>query len=260
MFGRFLRRREPPLFTILLPIHRPPDLLPFALESVRTQSEQRFELFILCDGAPDETVAEARRLARQDRRISVRAFPKGARHGEAHRDTILREESRGAMICQIADDDLWFPDHLEEMAKLLANADFGNLIQVQVGTRGRFEALRDDLALPETRERMLTEKYNFFGPTTCGYRRSAYDRLEPGWSPAPEDIWTDLYMWRKFLRRDDIRMATRHQPGALCFPTPQRRAWPMAKRCAENREYLARLRDSASLHALRTEIDSNRKA
>jgi glycosyltransferase involved in cell wall biosynthesis len=227
---------------------------------VCAQSEQRFELFILCDGAPDETVAAARRLARQDRRINVRAFPKGERHGEAHRDTILREECRGTMICQIADDDLWFPDHLEQMAELLADSDFGNLIQVHVEPDGRFTPLCDDLALPGTRERMLSEKYNFFGPTTCGYRRTAYDLLERGWSPAPEDIWTDLCMWRKFLDRDDIRAATRRRLGALCFPTPQRRTWPMAKRCAENRKYLDMLHDSASLDALRTEIENNRKA
>lgn len=40
-----------PRFTILLPIHRPPVLPRYAVETVLGQSESDRELFITCDGA-----------------------------------------------------------------------------------------------------------------------------------------------------------------------------------------------------------------
>ena len=65
-----------PLFTIILAIHRPPLLLPFAVESVLRQTVQDFELFIVCDGAPEETVKLAETYAAADDRIKVYPFPK----------------------------------------------------------------------------------------------------------------------------------------------------------------------------------------
>lgn len=234
---------DPPQFSILLPIHRPPHLLPFAVESVLAQNDRSFELFILCDGAPQETVDRAEQLAKTDDRIHVRAFPKGERHGELYRAQIVEEESRGEYICQIADDDLWMPDFLSQMRRLLDEADFGNLLQVNCRINGRFHTYGFDLTIPKVRRKMLRERFNFFGPSVCGYRRTTYDRLETGWSPAPEDIWTDLHMWRKFLRLPDIRLATRHAIGAITMRTPPRLDMSAEERAAENRELLSRIRN-----------------
>ncbi|WP_299324156.1 glycosyltransferase [Parasphingopyxis sp.] len=232
-----------PVFTILLPIHRPPHMLPIAVESVLAQHEQSFELFILCDGAPAATVTKAEELAQTDARIAVRAFPKGERHGEAYRGQIIEQESRGRFICQIADDDMWMPDFLAQMRRLLAHADFGNLLQVLAEPDGRFLTYGFDLGHEKTRTRMLEKRFNFFGPSACGYRRTAYHRLEEGWSPAPEDIWTDLFMWRKFLRLDGIRCATRHEIGVITMPTPYRLQMSLEERAAENRAMLTRVQD-----------------
>ena len=43
-------------------------------------------------------------------------FPKGDRHGEAHRHAALAE-ARGELVAHICDDDLWFPEHLAEPGK-----------------------------------------------------------------------------------------------------------------------------------------------
>ena len=61
-----------PEFTILLPVVRPPDMLVHAIASVQAQQRGDFELFVVCDGAPAETVATAEALAAADRRIHVR--------------------------------------------------------------------------------------------------------------------------------------------------------------------------------------------
>jgi glycosyltransferase involved in cell wall biosynthesis len=234
----------PPLFTILLPVVRPPVLLPFAIESVLAQSVAEFELFVVCDGAPAETVACARDYAGRDARVKVLAFPKGERNGEAHRHAALAGAA-GRYIAHIGDDDLWFPDHLAELDILLAKADFGNLLHVYLHFGGRVEILPGDLGLPAMRERMLGERFNLFGPTVAGYRLAAYRALPEGWSPAPPDIWNDLHMWRKFLRMENFVFSTRAVVSALVFSTPHRHDVTLAQREVENRSYLERIRDPA---------------
>jgi glycosyltransferase involved in cell wall biosynthesis len=231
-----------PLFTILLPVVRPPVLLPFAIESVLAQSIPAFELLIVCDGAPPETAACAQDYARRDARIKVLSFPKGERNGEAHRHTALAGAA-GRYVAHIADDDLWFPDHLAELEILLSKADFGHLLHVYLHPGGRAEILPSDIGLPAMRERMLAEAFNLFGPTVAGYRLAAYRALPEGWSPAPADVWNDLHMWRKFLRMENFVFATRAAVTALVFATPHRRDVDLEQRQIENRSYLERIRD-----------------
>ena len=193
-------------FTVLLPVNRPPDLLPFAIDSVLAQQGAEFELFVVCDSAP-ATVECAKAFAARDPRVRVFAFEKGERHGEAHRHTALAE-ARAPFVAQIGDDDLWFPDHLATLGRLLDRVDFGNLLQADLSVNGAIHVHTGDLADPAVRRRMLDEAFNFFGPSAAGYRLSAYRRLSVGWSPAPPDLWTDLYMWRKFLVREDFTFGT----------------------------------------------------
>ena len=70
-----------------------------------------------------------------DGRIRVFSFPKGEGHGEAHRHTVL-QQARGRYICALPDDDLWFPDHLEQMAILLSEFEFGNLLHANITVEG----------------------------------------------------------------------------------------------------------------------------
>lgn len=246
-----------PLFSVLLPVTRPPALLPFAIDSVLSQSVADFELLVICDGAPPETVACARAYAESDARVKVFDFPKGARHGEEYRDRVLAKAT-GRNVAQICDDDLWFPNHLEQMERLLATADFGNLLHVHVRPSGTIEIFPGDLGLPEVRGRMIDERYNFFGLSFAGYRLESYRQLPERWAPAPLDIWTDLFMWRKFLSMQGFVFATRAAVTALHFAAPERHGSTLDQRQDENRRFLERIRNprtrkdivEAALHSL----------
>lgn len=221
-----------PTFTILMPVHRSPVFMPHALRSVLNQNRPDFELFIVCDGAPQATVDYATAAARSDSRIKVFAFPKGERHGEAHRHVALAQ-ARGRLCCQIADDDLWFPHHLNEIERLLSKVEFGNLLHTYAPDERRLWTLRHSLADPAVQHAMREEKRNFFGPTVVGYRLETYRRLPVGWSPAPKDIPTDLAMWQKFLALPHIIVGSRNVITSLHFPTAMRRDWPDERRLAE---------------------------
>jgi len=195
-------------FLILLPIHRPPNLLKFAIASILNQTEQNYQLHIIGDGAPEETTHELLSLAKHDNRITSHIFAKGERNGEVYRDLIIRE-SRAKIICQIADDDIWFPHHLREIGCLLQDFDFGNTIQTEVAPNHCVHLQLGDISDKRTVSRMLNERFNVFGPTASGYRKEAYLKLDDGWTAAPLDIMSNLHMWRKFLRHDEIKCGTR---------------------------------------------------
>jgi glycosyltransferase involved in cell wall biosynthesis len=229
-----------PLFTVLLPVHRPPTLLPFAVRSVLAQSCAALELFIICDGAPSQTVAAAQAFAAADPRVRVFAHPKGERHGEAYRHLALQQAS-GRYVCQIGDDDLWFDDHLAQAAELMAGADFGNLLGVHMRPDGTPFLHLVDLAHPTVQASMLHSRFNFFGPTCSAYRLEAYRALPVGWTPAPKDIWSDLWMWRKFLAQPGLRFATRPVATSLGLPASLRVDRSLEQRQAEAAGYVEQL-------------------
>lgn len=231
-----------PRFTILLAVARPPIFLPFAIESVLAQTVNEFELLVVCDGAPPETIEYAQERARCDPRIKVLVFPKGERFGEAHWHKALMTAS-GRYVAHIEDDDLWFPCHLEELEKLLQTADFGHLLHVWAKPDESIEMLPFDLDMPEQRQRMLNEKFNRIGFTVCGYRLDAYRRLPEGWAPGPKGLWPDLNMWRKFLRRDDFKFGTRMAVTALVLASGFRTQLSFEERARESRKWLDRILD-----------------
>lgn len=233
-----------PLFTVLLPVHRPPDLLPFALDSVLAQTVGDFELKLILDGAPPETLACARDYAARDPRIEVRAHPKGSWRGERWRHEALLA-AQGRYVCQLGDDDLWLPDHLAEMAELLAEVDFGHTLHVETYPDGRVRPNVGNLAIGRTREQLLTQAVNLTGPTCAGYRLGAYRALPDGWTAAPAGTWSDLHMWRKFLRHPGLKFATRFTVTAICLPNSLRRGFGIEQRAEENRRYAACAADPA---------------
>lgn len=229
-----------PAFTILLPVHRSPELLPYAIQSVQAQTRQDFELFVICDGAPPETAQCARAFAAKDARIRVFEHPKGEHNGDVYRDQALAE-ARGQYVCHVGDDDLWLPDFLAEMAILLRDVDFGNLSHLEILADGAFNMLPGDLAVDFVRRRISGGPSNFFGLTFGGYRLSAYRALPVGWFPPPVGVVSDLHMWRKFLAREDLRFGTRIAACALKFAAARRRDWTLARRREEIADWANRM-------------------
>jgi len=239
-----------PLFTVLLSSNRPPALLPYAVESVLAQEEHDFELFIICDGAPPETANLANQYAARDGRIRVFGFDKGRNQGEAHREAVL-VHARSRFVAQIGEDDLWFPGYLRELAKLLQDVDFGNLVQAEINRDGTVRAFPGSLGNPATRRRMLETRWNFFGPTFGAYRLEAYHHLKRGWSAAAAGHWTDLFIWRKFLARDDFTFGTHHVVEGIKLSAAGRQQMTIEERETELRGLAARFKDPKQVSLFR---------
>ncbi|MCU0827687.1 MAG: glycosyltransferase [Tabrizicola sp.] len=240
-------------FTVLLPVVRPPHMLPFAIKSVLAQTDTDFELCIVCDGAPQETAEVARTFAETDPRVHVFAFPKGQRHGELHRAAVLAGAA-STFVAHIGDDDLWLSNHLSTLSGLLAEADFVSVPGFTVQPDGCLHAGPfGDLRQARYCRKMLKQRWNFFGPTEAAYRLDAYRRLPDGWSPAPEDLWSDLHMWRKFLRQPGIRVSSGCDLSTLKFATPDWAGNSLESRREANQALWAKLQDARLVETMRTE-------
>ena len=208
------------------------------------QTRQDFEIFIVGDGAPDRTREIAEALHARDPRIHYFSFEKGPRHGEGHRDTVITKTSAD-FVCYLADDDLWFPDHLETMGDLLRHADLAHTMQAELEPGGKVSTwMFDAEADPLGRERMRRSETGF-GLASGGHTLAAYRRLPRGWHPAPIGINSDLFFWLLFLDQSWCRYASFKWPTVVHLSSVMRRNWPPASRVAELSAIAPLIQDAA---------------
>jgi glycosyltransferase involved in cell wall biosynthesis len=226
--------------TILIPTHRHVELLPFALRSALGQDGVEIEVFVVGDGVEDATRATMEPFLR-DARVRFFDFPKGERLGEAHRHVAL-QEARGRIVTYLSDDDLFLPNHVAEMSRLLEDADFAHPSPVVVNVNGRVDHLQIDLSRREFIDRMFLGRSRI-GLTGASHTREAYDRLPHGWRPAPPDVYADLHMWLQWCAQPWFRGRTGRHVTVLHFPDPDRRHLTAEQRVAELESWWERCRE-----------------
>lgn len=108
-----------PQATVVIPSFDHGPTLLYSVRSALAQTIEDIEVFVVGDGVPDTTREIMAELMREDDRVRFFDNPKALSRGELHRSSAL-EEARGEIVCYLADDDLWFPEHVEAMRNLLA--------------------------------------------------------------------------------------------------------------------------------------------
>jgi GalNAc5-diNAcBac-PP-undecaprenol beta-1,3-glucosyltransferase len=228
--------------TVLIPTHDHGPLLGLSTKSALVQTHTELEVLIVGDGVDATTQRVAEELASGDERVRFLGFPKGERHGEAHRHAALAEAT-GDIVCYLADDDLWFPDHVEYVTGLLEDADFAHSYALW-GMPDRSTEVRwfNRLPHPEYRERLLHGRGAHTG--------SAYHRTV-GWAPTPEPDSVTTSMWRRFAADDSVRMVSGTRPTVLYLPSPHRRGQSGQQRLAEMEHWWGRVQDPEWVAVLR---------
>ncbi|TFF21900.1 glycosyltransferase family 2 protein [Jiella endophytica] len=220
---------------IICPTHDHADALLMSIGSVRAQHDTDWRMVVICDGSPDRTTEILEHFAQQDPRITYVRHDKGERFGEAYRDPVIREASE-AFVCHLSDDDIWTAGHLGNMTAMLEQADFAvqsPLLLDHSGAASWFVCNHGT-----RRKRHIPPS----GLNNVAYRRDAYLRLEKGWMPAPPKAPSDVYMWNKFLARDDVSVACSARPSVLKLPSSaERRGFSATFRAAELAPWLARV-------------------
>ena len=137
--------------TVLIPTHDHGPTLLRSVPSALAQTVSELEVFVIGDGVPDETRELMAEFAAGDERVRFFDNPKGERHGEAHRHAAL-QEARGEIVCYLSDDDVWLPDHVEELQRLLADADLAHTVSFLIDVDERLHVRRVDFAREHFRE------------------------------------------------------------------------------------------------------------
>ena len=228
-----------PRATVVIPTFNHGPLLTLAVESVRRQSERRLEVVIIGDGATPETCAAAESAATADDRIQFVAFSKDSSKGERYRPSIL-QHAQGEVVCYLADDDLWTPDHVETMLDLLTGpgaADFAMTLQVRPSPRGGVTlgpAGYVDLSRPLHRRLAAQPTSGFANGLSCvAHTMDFYRSLPHGWRTSPVGIPTDGWMWKQCLEQPEARAVSRCRATAVHFHSPPRRLWSTERRMEE---------------------------
>jgi GalNAc5-diNAcBac-PP-undecaprenol beta-1,3-glucosyltransferase len=230
-----------PVATVIIPTHDHGPTLRPALASVLAQTVADIEVFVIGDGVPQVTREIMSAFARSDERVRFFDHPKGPRNGELYRHEALKE-ARGEIVCYLSDDDLWFPEHLETMKRLLDRHDFANALPVHATVEGVVASLVVDLGDRRFPERIVGG--TSFIPLSCGaHTLDAYRRLPQGWSTTPPGIYTDLFMWQKFLRQPSRRARSGTLPTLLVFPSRGRRDSTSDERVEELERWGSKMAD-----------------
>ncbi|WCO68669.1 glycosyltransferase family A protein [Iamia majanohamensis] len=244
--------REGLTATVLVPTtgDRGP-LLPFSVGSVLAQTVTDIEVFLLLDGAEPETREAAELLASRDRRVRVFAFPKSARRGERERHAVLTEHARGRIVCYLCDRDLWLPDHLAEMDRVLSGADFGHTLRFAMEEGDRI-GVRHVIDLADPADRAVQAHHSSVLPLSMGgHTMDLYRRLPHGWRTTPPGRGTDRYMWSQILAEPSCRVGWSPQPTVLYFKRGDHPGWSTARRTALLEHWSAVIDDPAEVELLR---------
>ena len=105
-------------FTVVIPAWQRHELVREAIESVRSQTCQDFEIVVVDDGSPEPI-----RLSLPDDRLRI-VRHECNRGPAAARNTGIRA-ARGELVAFLDSDDLWLPAKLEKQAALLEDPAYG---------------------------------------------------------------------------------------------------------------------------------------
>lgn len=108
---------DTPTVSVIIPAYNAEDLLPEAVESVRAQTYEDYEVIVVDDGSSDGTADAAERFAADFPKMRViRAEHKGL---AAARNRALTE-MKGQWIAMLDADDLWKPEKLQRCMDYLS--------------------------------------------------------------------------------------------------------------------------------------------
>ena len=202
------------LFSVIVASYNYENLVVEALESLMAQTFRDFEIVIVDDGSTDDSVANIRRFIERngsaDVPIRLVTHPGGANKGLPSTVKLGIDESRGKYVAFCEADDLWSADHLQEVAKVIADAKnnavaivndvdiFGDAERVAKFSRGR-----------AYRRKRLKAGTNLFSPadfrelnyiltfSAACVRRDVLVSCD--FHPVGREVLLDWWIWRQVL-------------------------------------------------------------
>lgn len=168
---------EAPFFSVVVPCYRAAATLESAVEGVLRQSCQDFEILLIDDGSPDDTLQCAEALAARDARIRVFTKPNG---GVSTARNFGIAEARGAVIAFLDADDTWEPEKLARHCDLFATHEEIGVSYAQIrfmDTDGTHTAVTSNRPVDAVDTTLLLAENVACTVSNVLARRSVFDRI-----------------------------------------------------------------------------------
>jgi glycosyltransferase involved in cell wall biosynthesis len=111
---------DSPLVSIIMPAHNSEQFIGMAIDSVRAQTYQNWELIVINDQSTDRTCEIVKSYEQHDKRISLHDTDYHNGMPSAPRNTGV-DLAKGRFISFLDSDDLWTNTKLDEQVPLFAN-------------------------------------------------------------------------------------------------------------------------------------------
>lgn len=138
-----------PLVSVVIPAYNAEAYIAEAIESVLNQTYPNFELIIIDDKSPDQTLMIAKSYESKDSRVKVIENEKNVGVGGNRNRGIA--EAGGEYICWLDSDDISLPDRVEKQVEYLEN-------HPAVGVVGGFITFFDENGVKATRRYAENDK------------------------------------------------------------------------------------------------------
>lgn len=267
------------MFSVVIPAFNAAEFLHKAIESVLQQTCCDFEILVVDDGSTDHTKEVAQRF--RDPRIKY--IYQNNQGVSAARNTGMRN-AEGSHICFLDADDLWYPDHLAEVEKLIRNYP-----DCRVFFTGYEIRLTTGLSIPRSAvllKKMKEEtfgsdngydllwKYGYIINTNCiCFEKEALDRVgcfEPGVKNGEDDdMWYRLLAYYSVAGSKKITTIYNRENSRATAATALVKDWIFLKRVDdimdspevtdERKSSLRKLLERKKLSRIRKEIVAGRK-
>ena len=129
-----------PSITVIMPTYNQAAYICRAIDSLLSQSEEDWELLIIDDGSPDETYALVARYS-ADTRILYRRLEHNSGMGAAL--NVGLDLARGRFVAYLPSDDVYYPEHLASLLRVLADGQ--KAVLAYAGVRHHYNRVSEGL-------------------------------------------------------------------------------------------------------------------
>ncbi|WP_370203398.1 glycosyltransferase family 2 protein [Alloalcanivorax venustensis] len=171
--------KEKPFFSVIIPLYNKKRSIERAVNCVLNQSFSDFEVLVVDDGSTDDGVGSLATIT-DDRLRIIHQENKGGAGGQA-RNTGM-SQANGSWFAFLDADDLWLPNHLEELVAIIDEAQQPALISTKPIELNEGEELGDCKAAARSVRKIdyFRESARAVGLNNCSssaIHREIFDRL-----------------------------------------------------------------------------------
>lgn len=111
-----------PLISVITPVYNAQDFIQETVESVQNQTFQQWEMILVNDQTPDNSVELIEELIKNDSRLKLIHLPENG--GAAVARNAGLDEARGRYVAFVDSDDVWHPQKLEKQLQFMQETKY----------------------------------------------------------------------------------------------------------------------------------------